>query len=244
MNFFQRIWQAVADWFVGIGEDFYDCFIAHNYWEMLLEGLGITLLLTLIGALLGIAIGLILALMNLSAERKGRKTIWSRIANVYIDIIRGTPSMLQLLIIYFIILAQSGLPKVVIAGIAFGINSSAYVAEIIRAGIMSIDKGQMEAGRSLGLNYTQTMSKIIIPQAVKNILPALGNEAIVLLKETAIAGYIALVDLTKAADFIVSRTYKSFMPLIGVAVIYFVVVKIMTIALNYLERRLRKSDSR
>ena len=164
------------------------------------------------------------------------------IANIYIDIIRGTPTVVQLLIIYFLVFqTQMGM----VAGIVtFGINSSAYVAEIIRAGIMAVDNGQMEAGRSLGLSYTETMKDIILPQAVKNILPALGNEFIVLIKETAILGYVAIQDLTKASDFIVSRTYIMFVPLIGCALIYYVLVKILTIALNAFERRLRQSDIR
>ena len=166
------------------------------------------------------------------------------IAKIYTDIIRGTPSVTQLMIIYFVIFASVGLPKWIIASIAFGINSGAYVSEIIRGGILSIEKGQTEAGRSLGLNGTQTMLHIIIPQAVKNIFPALCNEFIVLIKETAIVGYVGLVDIQKAADFIKSATFKPVLPLIGAAVIYFVIVKILTLLLGLIEKRLRKSDKR
>ena len=159
------------------------------------------------------------------------------------DIIRGTPSVLQLLIMWFIVMknSQNG---VLVASLSFGINSGAYVSEIVRAGILAVDKGQTEAGRSLGLSRAQTMIYIVIPQAIKNVLPPIGNEFIVLLKETAIVGYVSLTDLTRAANQITSRTYEAFMPLIGAAVIYFTVIKILTILLDKLERRLRKSDNR
>ena len=159
------------------------------------------------------------------------------------DVIRGTPSVLQLLIMWFIVMknSQNG---VLVASLSFGINSGAYVSEIVRAGILAVDKGQTEAGRSLGLSKAQTMIYIVIPQAIKNVLPPIGNEFIVLLKETAIVGYVSLTDLTRAANQITSRTYEAFMPLIGAAVIYFTVIKILTILLDKLERRLRKSDNR
>lgn len=164
------------------------------------------------------------------------------IAGIYIDVIRGTPTVVQLLIIYYVIFAPfKNMPKVVIAAISFGINSGAYVAEIVRGGILSVDRGQMEAGRSLGLTSAQTMRLIIIPQAIKNILPALGNEFIVLIKETAIAGYIALQDLTKASDIIRSITWSS-MPLFATAIIYFILVKLLSKGLQVFERRLRKSE--
>jgi len=166
------------------------------------------------------------------------------IGKVYTDVIRGTPSVTQLMIIYFVVFATVDLEKWVIAAIAFGINSGAYVSEIIRAGILSIDKGQTEAGRSLGLNAMQTMVSIIIPQAVKNIFPALCNEFIVLVKETAIVGYIGLVDIQKAGDLIKSATFEAFMPLIATAIIYFVLIKTLTLALARVEKALRKSDNR
>ena len=185
--------------------DFYKVFIKANRYEMFLDGLKVTIGVSIAAVILGVLLGMILAIMKMTEVRKGRKTIFSVIANIYIDIIRGTPSVVQLLIIYFLVFqTQFG----IVAGIAtFGINSSAYVAEIIRAGIMAVDNGQMEAGRSLGLSYGQTMKDIILPQAIKNIIPALGNEFIVLVKETAILGYVSIQDLTKASDFVMSRTY-------------------------------------
>ena len=222
--------------------DIYQVFIEADRYKMFLDGLKVTIGVSIAAVLLGILLGMVLALMKMTEVRKGKKTIFSVVANIYIDIIRGTPTVVLLLIIYFLVFqTQMGM----VAGIVtFGINSSAYVAEIIRAGIMAVDKGQMEAGRSLGLSYTETMRYIILPQAVKNILPALGNEFIVLIKETAILGYVAIQDLTKASDFIVSRTYIMFVPLIGCALIYYVLVKILTIGLNAFERRLRQSDIR
>ena len=166
------------------------------------------------------------------------------IGKIYTDIIRGTPSVTQLMIIYFVIFATVDIEKWIIAAIAFGINSGAYVSEIIRAGILSIDKGHTEAGRSLGLNAYQTMTRIVIPQALKNIFPALCNEFIVLIKETAIVGYVGLMDIQKAGDFIKSATYEAFMPLIGTAIIYYVLIKVLTLILGVFENKLRKSDIR
>ena len=187
-------------------------------------------------------LGTLLALMRLTAEQKGKSTLLSKIAYVYIDIIRGTPTLTQLMIMYFVILkGQNGL---LVGSLTFGLNSAAYVAEIIRAGIQAVDQGQMEGGRSLGLSYVQTMKDIILPQAIKNILPALGNEFIVLIKETSILGYVAIVDLTKVSDFVISRIYQALAPLLGTALIYYVIVKILTLGLNALERRLRQSDRR
>ena len=206
---------------------------------MFASGLGNTLTIWFFAVLLGLAIGTLIAFMKLSRFKPFQ---W--ISNVYIDIIRGTPTMVQILIIYNIIFMSVNISRMLVAVIAFGINSGAYVAEIIRGGILSVNKGQMEAGRSLGLNHAQTMFHIIMPQAVKNILPALGNEAIVLAKETSVIGYIANVDLTAAALKVQSRTYSFVMPLIAIAVIYYVVIKIMTILLNLLEKRLRKADNR
>ena len=164
------------------------------------------------------------------------------ICRVYLTVIRGTPVLVQLLIIYFVVFGSVKIDKTLVAVIAFGINSGAYVAEIFRSGIMSIDNGQFEAGRSLGFNYPQTMFYIVMPQAFKNVLPALGNEFIGLLKETSVAGYIAIQDLTKGADIIRSRTYSAFMPLIAAALIYLVLVMVFTFFVQKLERRLRNSD--
>ena len=206
---------------------------------MFVDGLGVTIKVSILAALLGMIIGFVIALCNLSKNK-----LLNRIGKIYTDVIRGTPSVTQLMIIYFVVFATIDWPKWIIVSIAFGINSGAYVSEIIRAGIMSIDKGQTEAGRSLGLSASQTMTYIVIPQAVKNIFPAMGNEFITLIKETAIVGYVGLVDIQKAGDFIKSATYKPFMPLIGTAVIYFVLVKILTLALGKCEERLRKSEMR
>ncbi len=218
-------------------------FVTGDRWKLYLNGLGVTLEIAFFAAILGMIIGTLLAFMKLSVRRNGKKSILAVIANVYIDIIRGTPSVLQLMIMWFIIMANSK-NGVIVAILSFGINSGAYVAEIVRAGILAVDNGQMEAGRSLGLSKAKTMIYIIIPQAVKNVLPPIGNEFIVLLKETAIVGYVSLTDLTRAANQIASRTYEAFMPLIGAAVIYFIVIKILTILLAKFERRLRKSDNR
>lgn len=227
------------EWWDTFLYEFNRTFIVDDRWKMLASGLGNTLTIWFFAVLLGLAIGTLIAFMKLSRFKPFQ---W--ISNVYIDIIRGTPTMVQILIIYNIIFMSVNISRMLVAVIAFGINSGAYVAEIIRGGILSVNKGQMEAGRSLGLNHAQTMFHIIMPQAVKNILPALGNEAIVLAKETSVIGYIANVDLTAAALKVQSRTYSFVMPLIAIAVIYYVVIKIMTILLNLLEKRLRKADNR
>lgn len=230
-------------WFEEAAEKFERAFITGDRWKLYFSGLGVTLEIAFFAALVGLLIGTVVALMKLSTKKNGKKTFWARIANIYIDIIRGTPSVLQLLIMWFIIMKNCKY-GVLVAVLSFGINSGAYVAEIVRAGILAVDKGQTEAGRSLGLSKTQTMIYIILPQAIKNVLPPIGNEFIVLLKETAIVGYVGLSDLTRAANQISSRTYEAFMPLIGAAVIYFVIIKILTVLLDKLERRLRKSDNR
>lgn len=232
----------MQEWFGKVADMFEAAFITGDRWKLYLEGLGVTLQIAFFAAILGMILGTLLAFMKLSVKRNGKNTVLAVIANIYIDVIRGTPSVLQLMIMWFIIMSNSK-NGVLIAILSFGINSGAYVAEIVRAGILAIDKGQMEAGRSLGLSKAQTMIYVVLPQAVKNVLPPIGNEFIVLLKETAIVGYVSLTDLTRAANQIASRTYEAFMPLIGAAVIYFVVIKILTILLGKLERRLRKSDN-
>lgn len=230
-------------WLEEVGSKFEMAFITGDRWKLYIKGLGVTLEIAFFAAILGLLIGTVIALMKLSTKRNGKRTIWAIIANVYIDVIRGTPSVLQLLIMWFIIMSscKNGM---LVAVLSFGINSGAYVAEIVRAGILAVDKGQSEAGRSLGLSKAQTMIYIIIPQAIKNVLPPIGNEFIVLLKETAIVGYVSMTDLTRTANQISSRTFEAFMPLIGAAVIYFVIIKILTVLLDKLERRLRKSDNR
>ena len=217
-------------------------FIETNGYKLMLNGLLVTLGISLGAALIGIVLGFVLALMKLTENRKKRKTICSRIAGAYIDIIRGTPAVVQLLIMFMVIFHSKFAP--VAAILSFGLNSGAYVAENIRAGILAVDVGQMEGGRSLGFTYGETMRYIIMPQAIKNIIPALGNEMIALVKETSIVGYVAIVDLTKASDFIISRTYQTFLPLIATAIVYYIIVKIMTKILAMVERRLRQSDNR
>lgn len=227
-----EIWSQFA-------ETFYKCFIREDRYKLLLSGIGVTIKVSLIAAVIGILIGFLIALCNLSKNK-----VLKFIGGVYTDVIRGTPSVTQLMIIYFVIFATVTLPKWIIAGIAFGINSGAYVSEIVRAGIMSVDKGQTEAGRSLGLNAFQTMTRIVIPQAIRNIFPALCNEFIVLIKETAIVGYVGLVDIQKAGDFIKSATFNAFMPLIGTAIIYYIIIKLLTLFFAQIEKKLRKSEVR
>ena len=242
-EWFLSVKTELLEWLLDVKDKAVAAFITQDRWKLYLDGYGVTLQVAFFAAIIGIVIGTVVALMKLSRTRRGKKTIFARIADIYIDIIRGTPSVLQLLIMWFVIMATTN-NGILVASLSFGINSGAYVAEIIRAGILAVDKGQMEAGRALGLTNAQTMVYIIIPQAIKNVLPPLGNEFIVLLKETAIVGYVSLSDLTRVANQISSRTYEAFMPLIGSAVIYFVTIKIITILLEKLERRLRKSDNR
>ena len=217
-------------------------FIEDNRWRYITDGLKITLLVTVFAVLIGVVLGFLIAIVRTTHDKTGKLKILNAICKVYLTVIRGTPVVVQLMIIYFIIFGSVDISKVLVAIIAFGINSGAYVAEIFRSGIMSIDNGQFEAGRSLGFNYAQTMMYIIMPQAFKNVLPTLCNEFISLLKETSVSGYIALQDLTKGGDIIRSRTYDAFMPLIAVALIYLAMVMIFTKLVSLQERRLRNSD--
>ncbi|MEE1086298.1 MAG: amino acid ABC transporter permease [Schaedlerella sp.] len=217
-------------------------FIDDDRWKYICDGLGVTLQVTFFSVIMGIVLGFLIAIVRSTYDKTGKLKILNLLCKVYLTVWRGTPVVVQLLIIYFVIFGSVDINKIVVAVLAFGLNSAAYVAEIFRSGIMSIDNGQFEAGRSLGFNYVQTMIYIIMPQAFKNVLPALGNEFIVLLKETSVSGYIALQDLTKGGDIIRSRTYDAFMPLIAVALIYLVMVMIFTKLVNILERRLRNSD--
>ena len=238
-------------WFEKLKADFILNFVQGNRWRYLLNGLGTTLLITLLACLLGIAIGVIIAMVRSTYDktREGaRMTLGRRLFGVangfcrlYLTVLRGTPVVVQLMIIDFVIFASSD-NGTLVAALAFGLNSGAYVAEIVRGGIMSIDNGQFEAGRSLGFNYVQTMRFIVIPQVIKNVLPSLANEFIALLKETSVAGYVAVADLTKGADIIRSRTYSPFMPLIAIALIYLALVMFFTKLVGILERRLRNSD--
>ena len=223
-------------------EKFHSTFIDGDRWMYLVRGLGTTLLITLFAVILGMVLGFLIAIVRSTHDKTGKLGFLNVLAHIYLTIIRGTPVVVQLLIIYFVIFASVNVGKTFVAVLAFGLNSAAYVAEIVRSGIMSIDNGQFEAGASLGMNYPKTMISIILPQAFKNILPALANECIVLLKETSVAGYIALTDLTKGGDIIRSQTYEAFLPLIAVAVIYLVMVMILSSLVSKLERRLAKSD--
>ena len=223
-------------------ERFYQNFIQENRWLYMWDGLKITLEVTFFATLLGILLGFIVAIIRSTHDRTGKFRVLNFLCQIYLTVIRGTPAVVQLLITYFVIFGSVNISKVLVAVLAFGVNSGAYVAEICRAGIMSIDIGQLEAGRSIGFGYAQTMWYIILPQAFKNVLPALGNEFIVLLKETSISGYIALQDLTKGGDIIRSRTYDAFPPLIAVALIYLALVMLFTWCVQVLERRLRQSE--
>lgn len=213
-------------------------FLEKDRWVYLLQGLGNTLLITILAVVIGIVLGFVIAVIRSTNQRTGRLKIPNLICRLYLTVVRGTPMVVQLLIIYFVVFSSVNISKILVAVIAFGLNSAAYVAEIVRSGIMSIDEGQFEAGYSLGFGYTRTMVTIILPQALRNILPALGNEAIVLLKETSVSGYIALNDLTKGGDTIRSQTYEAFLPLIAVALIYLIMVVGLSSLVNRLERRL------
>ena len=226
----------------GLSEKFYDNFVKDSRYVYLLKGLGNTLLITVLALLVGVVFGFLIAIVRTNHDRNGGLTILNALCKLYLTIVRGTPVMIQLLIMYYVIFQSIDTGKIVVAVIAFGLNSAAYVAEIVRSGIMAVDIGQFEAGRSLGLNYKQTMMSIILPQAVKNILPALCNEFISLLKETSISGYIGLMDLTKGGDIIRSVTYEAFMPLIAVALIYLIMVMGLSKVVNLLERKLRSNE--
>lgn len=218
---------------------FHNNFITDNRWKYIWNGLGVTIKIALTATVLGILIGAFIAVIRSTHDKTGKLRLLNFFCKLYITVIRGTPIVLQLLIIYFVVFASVNIDKVLVAIIAFSINSGAYVAEIFRSGIMSVDNGQFEAGRSLGFNYVQTMCYIVAPQAFKNVLPALANEFITLLKETSVSGYIALADLTKGGDIIRSRTYDAFMPLIAVALIYLALVCLLSAGVTRLERRLR-----
>ena len=217
-------------------------FITDNRWKYLVEGLSTTLIISLFAVMIGILLGFVIAIIRTTHDKTGSLKILNWISKVYLTVIRGTPAMIQLLIIYYVVFASVNINKILVAVIAFGINSAAYVAEIVRSGIMSIDNGQFEAGRSLGFSYPKTMVYIILPQALKNVLPALANEFIVLVKETSIVGTIGLMDLTQGGNIIRSNTYEAFMPYIAVAFIYLIIVMILTSLVNRLERRLRKNE--
>lgn len=229
----------------------YKNFIVDNRWRFFVKGLGITLMISFFAIILGLILGMVAAAFKMDFLKNSRfkilriiGAVLRTVANVYIDVIRGTPSMVQILIINFIIFASVNIDRSVVAIIAFGINSGAYVAEIIRGGVLSVNKGQTEAGRSLGLSGAATMVHIVLPQAFKNIMPALSNEIIVLVKETAVIGYIARIDFTAMALKVQSMTYEYITPLLTIAVGYYVILKLLAWGLNGIERHLRKSDMR
>ena len=226
-------------WVVDLLNRLNSTFVVDGRWQWFVSGLGYTLLISLFSVLLGLVIGILMALMRLSKSK-----ILRAVSGIYIDIIRGTPTMVQLLIIYFVIFANVHIDKWVVGFIAFGINSGAYIAEIVRGGILSVNIGQTEAGRSLGMTHKQTMASIVMPQAMKNILPALGNEFVVLIKETAVIGMIANIDLVGAARKVQSLTYDYLIPLLSIAVIYYVVIKIICTVLSKVEKGMRKADKR
>jgi len=224
-------------WVVDLLNRLNSTFVVDGRWQWFVSGLGYTLLISLFSVLLGLVIGILMALMRLSKSK-----ILRAVSGIYIDIIRGTPTMVQLLIIYFVIFANVHIDKWVVGFIAFGINSGAYIAEIVRGGILSVNIGQ--TGRSLGMTHKQTMASIVMPQAMKNILPALGNEFVVLIKETAVIGMIANIDLVGAARKVQSLTYDYLIPLLSIAVIYYVVIKIISTLLSKVEKGMRKADKR
>lgn len=243
--------EGITNWLGELKADFILNFIEDNRWTYITSGLKNTLIITLFAGLIGIFLGAIVAIVRSSYDKnyksmknglkKGILALSNSVCKIYLTVIRGTPVVVQLMIMYYIIFASSR-NSLLVAILAFGINSGAYVAEIVRSGIMSIDEGQFEAGRSLGFDYTQTMTHIIIPQAIKNVLPALANEFIVLIKETSVAGYVTIRDLTMGGNIVRAATYSPFMPLIAVALIYLVLVMFFTWLIGKIERRLRSSE--
>ncbi|MBO5792996.1 MAG: ABC transporter permease subunit, partial [Lentisphaeria bacterium] len=237
----EKKYTGVTAFFHRLAADFHTNFIADSRWLYIWGGFWKTVQISFFAVILGTLLGFTVAVIRTTHDRTGKMKFLNALCRLYLTVIRGTPCVVQLLIIYFVILKSCD-NKVLVACIAFGINSGAYVAEIIRSGIMSIDKGQFEAGDALGLSYWQTMGYVILPQALKNVLPALGNEFIVLIKETSVSGYIALQDLTKAGDIIRSQTYDAFMPLMAVAAIYLGCVMLLTWLLGIFERRLKRNE--
>jgi len=226
------------DWFLKIGESIYQSLVYDNRYKFILEGVYHTLIIALFSVIIGSIIGFLVAFIRNNYDRNHKMKGLNFFVKAYVDVIRGTPVILQLMIIYYVVFKSVDVPVVLVGILAFGINSGAYVSEIIRAGIESIPIGQSEAGYALGLNYYQVMRYIIFPQAIKNILPALGNEFITLVKETSVGAYIGIIELTKASDIIASRTYDYFFPLILVAIIYFLITFVLSKCVKKLERSL------
>jgi len=228
--------------FQSFTDEFYRNFIFEQRWRYLSNGLLLTLEITFFAVLLGVLLGFSVALVREAHRSTGKFRLLSTIGGIYLTVIRGTPVVVQLMLIYFGIFASVRIPPILVAIIAFGINSGAYQAEIFRSGIEAVPRGQFEAGRSLGFSYRQTMRRIIMPQAIKNVIPTLANEFIVLLKETSVAGYVALADLTKGGDIIRSRTYSPYLPMLAVALIYLCLVLIFSAGVKYLERSLKTGE--
>lgn len=243
----------MKEWIADFSKKFMLCFVDKGYWKWLVEGFRNSLVITFFAIIIGFFFGVILATVRSSYDKneetlklRGGLGYWllrilNAISKIYITVVRGVPVVVQLMVWYFVILVSQD-DGVIVAIVAFGFNSAAYVAEIFRGGIMSVDNGQFEAGRSLGFGYVRTMIHIIIPQAVKTVLPTLLNEVIALLKETSVAGYVGIMDLTKAGDLIRGRTFEAFMPLFAVAIIYLLTVVILTAVFTKIERGLRKSE--
>ena len=217
-------------------------FVTNNGWRLVLDGLGVSMQITLVALVIGIVLGTLIAICKVTAGRSVGGRILNSVASLYITFFRGTPVVVQLLLFYFGIFAPMGVSALAVACVVFGLNSGAYVAEIVRSGIMAVDRGQMEAGRSLGLSRATTMRRIILPQALKNILPALGNEVVVLIKETSVAGWLPLSDMTRAIQKIISRSYDAFVPYLVLALIYLVIVVAATYGVNRFERWMRRSE--
>ena len=226
-----------------ISDNLYKTFVYDDRYKYILEGLGNTLIIAFFAVIIGVILGIIVSLVRNNYEVNGKGKISNFIVNSYVTIIRGTPVILQLMIIYYVIFKSSDVNILIVGILAFGINSGAYVSEIIRSGINAIDKGQLEAGLALGLSYAKVMRLVIMPQAIKNILPALGNEFITLLKETSVGAYIGILELTKASDIIASRTYDYFFPLIVIALIYLALTYFLSKLVNLLERKIGNARS-
>ena len=228
--------------FQSFADEFYRNFIFEQRWRYLSNGLLLTLEITFFAVLLGVLLGFSVALVREAHRSTGKFRLLSTIGGIYLTVIRGTPVVVQLMLIYFGVFASVRIPPILVAIVAFGINSGAYQAEIFRSGIEAVPRGQFEAGRSLGFSYWQTMRRIVMPQAMKNVIPTLANEFIVLLKETSVAGYVALNDLTKGGDIIRSRTYSPYLPMLAVALIYLCLVMIFSVGVKYLERSLKTGE--
>ena len=235
--------EKLMTWFLGIGEAVYQTLVYDNRYKFVLEGVFNTLIIALFSVIIGILIGIVVALIRNNYDRNNKMKLLNGIAKGYVNVIRGTPVILQLMIIYYVIFKSVDISVVLVGILAFGINSGAYVSEIIRAGIQSIPIGQTEAGYALGLKYSQVMRHIVLPQAIRNILPALGNEFITLVKETSVGAYIGIIELTKASDIIASRTYDYFFPLIMVAIIYLIITLGLSHGVQKLEVKLNHVKS-